>query len=233
MGLNDFTIKKQDRALPVFILADTSGSMSENGKIQMLNVAIRDMISSLASIDDIRGVFKVCIITFGGNVELHQSLTDVKSISLAEMTANGKTPMGAAFELLSTLVADKNIISSTAYIPTVVMISDGLPTDIDIEDATYDDYINWEPLKKLHGPNNRVSKCLKLAMGVGDDADHEMLKAFVNDAQIPIFHSEDSSGIEHFFKWVTMSTVSRMTSHNPNDTHSMLPIEIDQDELPL
>ena len=42
MGLNDFTIKNNVRALPVFILADTSGSM-EGEKIQALNNALREM----------------------------------------------------------------------------------------------------------------------------------------------------------------------------------------------
>ena len=42
MGLNDFSITKE-RALPIFILADTSGSM-EGEKIQAVNRAIQEMI---------------------------------------------------------------------------------------------------------------------------------------------------------------------------------------------
>ena len=67
MGLNDFTIKNNVRALPVFILADTSGSM-DGEKIQALNNALREMVTSLKSVEDIRGEFKVGIITFGGDV---------------------------------------------------------------------------------------------------------------------------------------------------------------------
>ena len=63
MGLNNFTITKE-RALPIFILADTSGSMSGE-KIQAVNKAISDMITTLRNVDDIRGVFKVSIVTFG------------------------------------------------------------------------------------------------------------------------------------------------------------------------
>ena len=232
MGLNDFTIKNNVRALPVFILADTSGSM-EGEKIQALNNALREMVSSLSSVEDIRGEFKVSIITFGGDVMLHQELENVDKIQLTELTARGNTPMGSAISLVSELINDKSIVPSTAYTPTIVLVSDGMPTDIRVEDATFDDYINWEPIVQLQSNENRASKCLRLAMGIGADADNDMLKAFVNNSFIPVFKSKDAAGIQSFFKWVTMSTVSRMTSANPNNTDSILPDELIEEDLPL
>ena len=232
MGLNDFTIKNNVRALPVFILADTSGSM-EGEKIQALNNALREMVSSLSSVEDIRGEFKVSIITFGGDVVLHQELENVDKIQLTELTARGNTPMGSAISLVSELINDKSIVPSTAYTPTIVLVSDGMPTDIRVEDATFDDYINWEPIVQLQSSENRASKCLRLAMGIGADADNDMLKAFVNNSSIPVFKSKDAAGIQSFFKWVTMSTVSRMTSANPNNTDSILPDELIEEDLPL
>ena len=232
MGLNDFTIKNNVRALPVFILADTSGSM-EGEKIQALNNALREMVSSLSSVEDIRGEFKVSIITFGGDVVLHQELENVDKIQLTELTARGNTPMGSAISLVSELINDKSIVPSTAYTPTSVLVSDGMPTDIRVEDATFDDYINWDPIVQLQSSENRASKCLRLAMGIGADADNDMLKAFVNNSSIPVFKSKDAAGIQSFFKWVTMSTVSRMTSANPNNTDSILPDELIEEDLPL
>ena len=113
MGLNDFTIKNNVRALPVFILADTSGSM-EGEKIQALNNALREMVSSLSSVEDIRGEFKVSIITFGGDVMLHQELEKVDKIQLTELTARGNTPMGSAISLVSELINDKSIVPSVS-----------------------------------------------------------------------------------------------------------------------
>ena len=43
--LSDFTIATP-RPLPVIVLADISGSMSENGKIDSLNQALEEMIKS-------------------------------------------------------------------------------------------------------------------------------------------------------------------------------------------
>ena len=88
MGLNNFTITKE-RALPIFILADTSGSMSGE-KIQAVNKAISDMITTLRNVDDIRGVFKVSIVTFGGEEVVVQQLpTDVHTVQFSELTAAG------------------------------------------------------------------------------------------------------------------------------------------------
>ena len=234
MRLNDFEVK-DERPLPVFILADVSGSMSENGKIEMLNNALREMIASLAKIEDIRGVFQVGIVTFGETVKIHQPLTNVNNIVLEEMEANGSTPMGEAFETVAKLIEDKSVVSSRAYAPTIVLVSDGQPTDIDIEEATYEDYIEWDSLKKLNNQQSRASKCLRLAMGIGDDADIDMLKAFVNNPSVPVIQSKNAAGIANFFKWVTMSTVSRISSSNPNDPLSMLPtnFDFDNDEIIL
>ena len=87
MGLNNFSITKE-RALPIFILADTSGSM-RGEKIQALNKAIQEMIVSLRNVNDIRGVFKISIITFGRDVTVQQYPTDVNDIEFKELKATG------------------------------------------------------------------------------------------------------------------------------------------------
>ena len=100
MGLNDFSITKE-RALPIFILADTSGSM-EGEKIQAVNRAIQEMIVSLRNADEVRGVFKVSIITFGGDkVTVQQYPTNVDIIEFEELEAAGRTPMGEAISVVS------------------------------------------------------------------------------------------------------------------------------------
>ncbi len=230
MGLNDFVVK-EERPLPVFILADVSGSM-EGEKIQVLNNALREMITSLTKMDDVRGVFQVGIITFGDVAKIHQPLTKVDSIVLNEMTAKGKTSMGEAFDLVTQIIEDKKTISSRAYAPTIVLVSDGKPTDFKANSkATIDEYLNWGAIKQLHKQESRVSKCLRLAMGIGTDSEINMLKAFVNNPNVPIIQSKDAVGISDFFKWVTMSTVSRINSADPNDPMSMLPIRIEKDEI--
>ena len=59
-----------------------------------------------------------------------------------------------------------------------------------------------------------------------------MLKEFINNPEIPVFKANDATGITKFFKWVTMSTVARMNSVNPNVTSTVAPIfDMDEEEI--
>ncbi len=55
MGLNSY-VAREPRALPIFILGDAYGRM-RGEKINETNLAPREMVSSLYSVDDIRGRF--------------------------------------------------------------------------------------------------------------------------------------------------------------------------------
>lgn len=228
MGLNDFTITKE-RALPIFILADTSGSMIGE-KIQAVNKAIHDMINTLRNVNDIRGVFKVSIITFGGDKVCVQQLpTDVRDIKFEELSAAGKTPMGEAITVATELIEDKAVVKSSDYLPTVVLLSDGYPTDFPGgRNATLEQYLEWEPIKKMH-EGTRSQKCMRVAMSVDSGTDISMLKAFLNNGTEPML-AADADDIAKLFKWVTMSTISRMSSVNPDDVKSFLKFSDDGDD---
>lgn len=229
MGLDKF-VAREPRPLPIFVLADTSGSM-RGEKINELNLALREMVKSLNDADDIRGKFQLSIITFGGEVKLIQPLEDCNTISLNELDAAGKTPMGEAFDMVCDMIEDHDIVSSRAYTPTIVLISDGLPTDCSEEMYRRKNYFDWEPLVKLQS-GERSSKCQRLALGIGEDADSDMLKCFIDNPDIPVIKTKDATGITKFFRWVTMSTVARMSSINPNDTGVVAPLfDIDEEDI--
>ena len=229
MGLNSY-IAKEPRALPIFVLADASGSM-RGEKINELNLALREMLNTLNNVDDIRGKFQLCVISFGGDVQVVQPLADIDGMMLPELTAFGNTPMGEAFEILKEMIEDRQVVSSRAYAPTIVLISDGIPTDCSEEIYNSKKYDNWEPLMNLHN-GERSSKSQRLALGIGADADYEMLKKYINNPDIPVIKANDTSGIIKFFKWVTMSTVARMNSVNPNVTSTVAPIfDMDEEDI--
>ena len=229
MGLNSY-VAREPRPLPIFILADTSGSM-RGEKINELNLALREMLTALNEVDDIRGKFQLSVIAFGGEVRLVQPLQDIAGLSLSELTAAGNTPMGQAFETVQEMIEDREIVTSKAYTPTIVLISDGIPTDCSEEMYRRKNYFDWEPLKNLHS-GERSSKCQRLALGIGEDADTEMLKAFIDNPEVPVIRTKDASGIAKFFRWVTMSTVARMHSINPNETATVAPLfDIDAEDI--
>ena len=224
MGLNQYAAR-EPRTLPIFILADTSGSM-KGEKINELNIALREMLRALNEVKDIRGTFQLCIISFGGRVKVEQPLADIDKISLTELHANWDTPMGGAFDMVREMIEDRTVVSSRSYAPTIVLISDGLPTDY-----SGTNYAQWDALRKLH-QEGRSSKSQRLALGIGNDADFEMLKEFIHTDGIPVIKTGDASGIAAFFRWVTMSTIARMNSINPNATSTVAPIfDMDDEDI--
>ena len=213
--LKDFVVTTA-RPLPVILLADVSGSMATNGKIDALNDAIQSMIESFAAEDHSRAEIHVSVIAFGkGGARLHQPLLPAAQIKWDRVTAAGNTPMGAAFDLVVKMVEDHDQIPSRAYRPTVVLVSDGQPTD------------EWrEPLQRMLA-SDRAAKASRFVLGIGDDADPAMLAEFLADPAARVYSAHEARQIKNFFRWVTMSVTQRTRSVNPNSVVVVDPMALD------
>ena len=236
-----FTVPKA-KPLPVFLLLDVSGSMgaildtenvrrtgqtvvsdgqtwelAEGGtsRIQVLNAAVKTMIDSFAAEERMETEFLVSIIAFGDSAVQHLPPTPAASVEWMELTADGCTAMGAAFSLAKSLIEDKAVVPSRAYRPTVVLVSDGQPTD------------DWNgPLNSLIN-EGRSSKCVFMAMGIGENPGMQVLDRFISQTPVlaevngtairnTVFHATEADKIHEFFRKVTMSVTMRSKSHNPN-----------------
>ncbi len=215
----DFTLPDA-RPLPLLLLLDASGSMAEHGKIQALNNAVQDLLTTLANEKSHRVSVHVGALAFGGDLRFHlnpmpahQALTAWRPLNAA-----GRTPMGATFEACHKMLEDRSLIPSRSYRPTLVLVSDGVPTDA------------WEaPLSGLL-QSPRAAKATRLAMGIGPDADTVMLARFVQNPEIPVFNGSQASEITRFFRWVTMSVVARSRSATPDQVLPPPPPSLDDDD---
>lgn len=201
--LKEFTTQAA-RPLPVVVLADVSGSMGVDGKIQALNLALREMIDAFKDEDDLRAEIHVSVITFGGKANVHVPMGRAADASWTDLGANGGTPMGAAFELARTLVEDRNTVPSRAYRPTLVLVSDGQPTD------------EWKQQLDALLKSERGGKAFRMALAIGADADHAVLQEFLADAEARVYRADEARQIRKFFQLVTMSVSARSRSANPN-----------------
>lgn len=192
------------RPLPVILLADVSGSMSVSGKIDALNQSVGDMLTAFGDEDDLRAEIHAAVITFGGGADVHIPLSPASTLEWSKMTASGGTPMGRAMELAAQLINDKEAIPSRAYRPTVILVSDGQPTD------------QWENGLRQLCQEGRPSKADRMALGIGADADEAMLRRFLGDPEKPIYRADDAHRIKQFFNFVTMTVTARSRSVNPN-----------------
>jgi uncharacterized protein YegL len=205
------------KSLPIFLLLDVSGSM-KGEKLDCLNRSINEMILRLKAFkSEIR--FLMGVLLFGSKSSIFLLPTDIEEIrwrgvSVDQSASSGRaekgiTPMGVTFKDLKSIIEDKEITPSHAYRPLVLLVSDGKPNK------------GWEePLRALV-LSGRSSKCDRMAMAIGKDANHEVLKLFVENTGNPVFLPQDASGIQDFFKLATMSVTMRTQSRNPNSLPSI------------
>ena len=203
--LNDFVMQKP-RPLPVIVAVDRSGSMGVDGKIDALNMALKNFVASLQGDSNSKAEIQVALYSFGQDTATCDiSLTSVDNITNVPVyEADGRTPMGMAFKEMKELIENREYIPSRAYKPTIVIITDGIPTD---------DYrIPMEALIK----DGRSSKAFRMAMAIGEDADRDMLAEFVSDPEY-LVSGDKARDIVKFFKYVTMSVTSRTRSQSPDN----------------
>lgn len=197
-----FTAAKA-KPLPVILLLDVSGSMGGE-KIRNLNDAVRDMLEVFRDTENSETEIWVAIITFGDQVKLHQKLVSAGQIQWQDLSAGGSTPLGVALQMAKAMIEDKDIVPSRAYRPTVVLVSDGQPTD------------DWENPLKGFISDGRSGKCDRMAMAIGAQSDETVLGKFIEGTPNGLFYSENAKQMRDFFKFVTMSVTIRTKSQTPN-----------------
>lgn len=202
-----YTVAKA-KPLPVVLLLDTSSSMNAGGeqsKIVELDSAVRDMIKDFAHEEQLETEIQVSVITFGYNgVQLALPYTNASKVEMKKLEAQGNTPMGMALRMAKDMIEDKETTPSRAYRPLVILCSDGAPND------------DWEGPMDNFIKDGRSSKCDRMAMAIGSDANEVVLKRFIEGTENPLFYAKDASSMHKFFKFVTMSVATRSHSQNPN-----------------
>ncbi|NDC42375.1 MAG: VWA domain-containing protein, partial [Chitinophagia bacterium] len=179
------------RRLPVYLVLDTSGSMTGE-PIEALKNGVQVMISSLRQNPQAIETACISVITFGTTAQQVIPLTDLASFQMVDLKANGVTAMGEALSLLASCI-DREVAKTTAetkgdWKPLVFLMTDGNPTD------------DWQrgaaELKKRK--TGVIVTC-----AAGSAADTTILKQLTENV-IALQHA-DSQSISRFFQWVTAS----------------------------
>ena len=185
------------RRLPVYLLLDTSGSMTGE-PIEAVKNGVQMMIHSLRQNPQAIETAFVSIITFDSNAKQLIPLTDLASFQTVDLKAAGTTALGAALSLL----ADKleNEVTKTTleqkgdWKPIVFIITDGVPTD------------DWQAgFQKLKA----VKKGLIVGCAAGNNADDKVLKEIAD--QVVRLSNTDADSIGKFFQWVSASIATTST----------------------
>lgn len=197
------------RPLHFIWIADRSGSMGIDGKIQALNHAIREAIPHMkeASNENPNAEVLVRAVVFSDGAQWHISKpTPITDFKWKDLTAGGITDMGKALNLVANQLKIPPM-TDRALPPVLVLISDGQPTD---------DF-NASLKNLLSLPWGK--KAVRIAIAIGEDADLDTLQKFIGNVEIGPFQANNPETLKNYIKW-TSTAVLKATSSPISQTDS-------------
>lgn len=183
-------------------IADCSGSMKTDGKIQALNVAIREAIPHMQKVASENPNAQVLVraIKFSSGAQWHISQpTPVEDFKWEDLQADGVTDMGKALSM----VADQLKIppmTDRALPPVLVLISDGQPTD------------NFEKGLKELMEQPWGKKAVRISIAIGSDADYDVLQKFIGHPEIKPLQANNPEALVNYIKWVSTAVLKSASS---------------------
>ena len=186
------------RPLHFFWIVDCSGSMSGE-KIETVNHAIQSTIPEMvdAAKNNPNAQLLVRTLKFStGASWVTTSPVNVEDFAWDDLSANGVTDLGKAFELLAAQLTIPPM-TDRALPPVLVLLSDGQPTD------NYKSALD----KLVHLPWGK--KAVKIAISIGQDADDTVLQEFTGNREL-VLQANNPQALVKMIKWA--STAASLVS---------------------
>jgi len=185
------------RPLHFIWIADCSGSMSIDGKIQALNNAIRESLPHMRSVADENPNAEVLVraLAFSSGAQWHVSQpTPVDEFKWDNLTADGYTDLGLALTMLAEQLRIPPM-TDRALPPVLVLISDGEPTD----DFTHGlQTLMAEPWGK---------KAVRISIAIGEDANLDVLQKFIGHSEMKPLQANNPEALVRHIKWVSTAVL--------------------------
>ena len=198
------------RPLHFIILADCSGSMAADGKIQALNNAIRETLPHLVEVAAQNPHAQVLVrcIAFSTGARWHiERPTPVDQLHWDDLPSGGYTDLGAALEMLAVQLKPPRF-EARALPPALLLISDGMPTD---------DYET--PLQALLAQPIGAA-AVRMAVGIGREADLEVLQGFIGPGEQGPVAANNPEQLVRMIRWAS-THASRVASNLTPTTYGV------------
>jgi uncharacterized protein YegL len=194
------------RPLHFIWLADGSGSMRVEGKIQALNHAIHEAIPHMraAAQENPHAAVFVNAIRFADEARwMGGKLTPVSEFRWQDIEAAGATAMGEALAMVGEALQPP-LMTDRAMPPVIALVTDGLPTD-DFQAGL--DHLLSKPWGRL---------ALRIVVAIGEDSAsneaQDIFRAFMaNDALKP-FHANNPEALAEQIRWISTAVLQSVSS---------------------
>ena len=183
------------KSLVIFFLIDTSGSM-KGKKMGELNTVMEELIPEIRRVGEADTEVKIAVLTFSTEVRwMYSTPIAIEDFEWARLRASGVTSMGAAFKELSLRMSRNSYLNSPSlsFAPVIFLMTDGYPSD---------DY--KEGLKELKS-NSWYKFGLKAALGIGDEANDDVLAEFTGSKDT-VVHAYSGTQLAQMIKIIAVTS---------------------------
>ncbi len=188
----------QRKPLHFIFVLDVSGSMLRGGRIQALNNAISEVVPHLR--DEARNnphaEMLVRVLAFANEPTwIIEQPTPIEQFHWQRLDAvpQGFTELGSALQMLAGAVNELD--GAAGFPPAIILVSDGLPTEA--SGVSFAEGLE-EFLGKRWG-----AAAIRLALGVGRDADLTSLRAFIANDEIPLVRADSPEQLVDYIVWAS------------------------------
>jgi uncharacterized protein YegL len=205
MSLLDEVEAMPRKVMVLFFVIDTSGSMNGD-KIGAVNAAIDELVPDIKdlSLTNSDAQIKIAVLQFDSGCRWITSSGPIEAEKFHwnSLDTSGVTDFGAACKELDKRLSTKEYMKETtgSFAPAIILLSDGEPTD------SYQDEL--DQLKQ----NNWFKSAIKIAIAVGNDANHSVLEQFTGTPEAVLeVHNKDA--LKKMIKFVSVRA-SQVASKN-------------------
>jgi len=176
MSLLDEVEAVPRKTMVLFFIIDTSGSMN-GSKIGSVNASIDEVVPEIKELSDKNAdaQIKIAALQFDSGCRWITSSGPIEAEKFHwnHIDAQGVTDFGAACKELNNKLSTKEFMKEAtgSYAPAIILLSDGEPTD------------DWETELNNLKQNNWFKNGIKVALAVGNDANHDVLEQFTGNSE--------------------------------------------------
>jgi uncharacterized protein YegL/energy-coupling factor transporter ATP-binding protein EcfA2 len=185
--------KTNQRAFPLFLVIDTSGSMAGE-PIERLSISVKKMLDDLLQASSGNIAPLISIISFGNEAREIIPLSPLSpNTPNFKLEVSGATSLGSALHILATRLADDSQLPSQYLPPMIIIFMDGEPTD------------DWQHGLKILNESKLGKRARRICVAWGDEVNLDVLRAIAGESIISVPDTTNIGGLSRMFTWISSS----------------------------